>query len=85
MAPSAPRVSSSGKNKPPPLPVSMEIRRSSWLSMAALMALSLARPGQSSCLSITQLGALRTMFMMVRADICTPVATGWSCNTQGTP
>jgi hypothetical protein len=84
IAPSAPRVSSSGRNRPPPLPVRMDTRFKSPLSLAARMADSLASPGQSSCLSITQWGEFFRMRRMTPVDICTVVETGWSCRHHGT-
>ena len=85
MAPSAPRVSSSGRNRPPPLPVRMATRLTSPLSLAARIADSLASPGQSSCFSITQVGEFFRMRRITEGAICTPVETGWSCRHQGTP
>jgi hypothetical protein len=64
----------------------MEIRRVSPRSLAARTALSLARPGpgQSSCLSITQVVRFFTIRRITGTAICTPLASGWSCTANGT-
>ena len=40
-------------------------------------------PGQSSCLSMTQLAQSSTIFKITEGEMITPVAKGKSCNTKG--